>query len=142
MFFYLFDGRLSYFVRVLPDALQEVSQLCHGRVPDLRPQFGDVFCHDGAEPVLTRLGKTRLLQLLQSAQSRVVPTVTQKDTPQLKSPSSFILSDDFLRTLFKLQVIGSHLCKSSGKLQSFAYGQGDTCKINTYMTLNFVLADA
>lgn len=79
MFVYLFDGSLSYFVRVLPDALQEVSQLCHGRVPDLCPQLGDVFCHDGAEPVLTHSGKTRLFQLLQSPQSRVVPTVTYRN---------------------------------------------------------------
>lgn len=73
VFAYLFDGGLSYLVRVLPDALQEVSQLCHGRVPDLYPQFGNVFRHNGAEPVLARPGKTRVLQLLQSPQRWVVP---------------------------------------------------------------------
>ncbi len=70
---YLFDGGLSYLVRVLPDALQEVSQLRHGRVPDLRPQLGDVFRHNGAETILTRPGKTCLLQLLQRPQRWVVP---------------------------------------------------------------------
>ena len=70
---YLFDGRLSDLVRVFADALQEVSELRHGRVSDLRPQFGDVLRHDGAEPVLTGPGKTRELQLLQSPQRRVVP---------------------------------------------------------------------
>lgn len=79
---YLFDGGLSDLVRVFPDALQEVSQLRHGRVADLYPQFGDVFGHDGAEAVLTGPGKTRLLQLLQCPQRRVVPdthTHTQVD---------------------------------------------------------------
>lgn len=70
---HLFDGGLSDLVRVFPDALQEVSQLGHGRVPDLRPQFGDVFRHDGAEPVLTRPGKTCLFKLLQRPECRVVP---------------------------------------------------------------------
>lgn len=72
-FVYLLDGRLSDLVRVFPDALQEVSELRHGRVSDLRPQFGDVFRHDGAEPVLTGSGETRELQLLQRPQRRVVP---------------------------------------------------------------------
>lgn len=62
--FYLFDGRLSDLVRVFADALQEVSQLRHGRVLDERPQLGDVLSHDGAEPVLAGSGKTRVFQLL------------------------------------------------------------------------------
>lgn len=70
---YLFDGSLANLVRVFPDALQEVPQLRHGRVPDLRPQLGDVFSHDGAEPVLARLWETRMLQLFQRPQGRVVP---------------------------------------------------------------------
>lgn len=70
---YLFDGSLANLVRVFPDALQEVPQLRHGRVPDLRPQFGDVFSHDGAEPVLARLWETRMLQLFQCPQGWVVP---------------------------------------------------------------------
>lgn len=64
VFVHLFDGCLSYLVRVLPDALKKVSQLCHRRVPDLRPQFGDVFCHDGAEAILTGPGEAGVLQLL------------------------------------------------------------------------------
>lgn len=71
---YLSDGSLANLVRVFPDALQEVPQLRHGCVPDLRPQFGDVFSHDGAEPVLARLRETRLLQLFQCAQGWVVPS--------------------------------------------------------------------
>lgn len=63
---------------MFPDALQEVPQLRHGRVPDLRPQFGDVFCHDGAEPVLACLRETRLLQLFQCPQSWVVPNMHTK----------------------------------------------------------------
>lgn len=70
---YLFDGSLANLVRVFPDALQEVPQLRHGRVPNLRPQFGDVFSHDGAEPVLARFRETRLLQLFQCPQCWVVP---------------------------------------------------------------------
>lgn len=90
---HLFDGGLSDLVRVFPDALQEVSQLGHGRVPDLRPQFGDVFRHDGAEPVLTRPGKTRLFKLLQRPKCRVVPN-THTHTKHLKihtEPVSFWL---------------------------------------------------
>lgn len=61
---YLSDGRLSNLVRVFADAFQEVSELRHGGVPDVRPQFGDVLCHDGAEPVLTGSRKTCVFQLL------------------------------------------------------------------------------
>lgn len=67
MVVYLLDGGLSDLVRVFPDALQEVSQLAHGCVPNVGPQFGDVLSHDGAEPVLARPRETGLLQLLQRA---------------------------------------------------------------------------
>lgn len=93
---YLLDGRLADFVRVFADAFQEVSELRHGRVPDLRPQLGDVFRHDGAEAVLTGPGKTRGLQLLQRPQRRVVPAVkTRVNFKQKirKHPSFEHLSD-------------------------------------------------
>lgn len=127
VFMYLFDGSLSNFVWVLPDALQEVSQLCHGRVPDLCPQLGDVFCHDWAKPVLTHPGKTCLFELLQGSQSRVVPTVTHRKihrTSFIHSVSQLISYE--LNSNFRL---GSNLCKSSVNLQSFAYGQETLAKL-------------
>jgi len=72
---------------VFADALQEVSELRHGRVPDLRPQLGAVLRHDGAEPVLTGSGQTRVLQLLQRPQRWVVPnthTHTLKQSTEVK----------------------------------------------------------
>lgn len=72
---YLFDGRLSDLVRVFSDALQEVPQLRHGRVPDLCPQLGNVFGHDGAESVLASFGETSPLELFQRPQRWVVPKI-------------------------------------------------------------------
>lgn len=97
---YLFDGGLANLVRVFPNALQEVPQLRHGRVPNLRPQFGDVFSHDGAKPVLACLWETRVLQLFECPQGWVVPN-TCKSTGQVHLGSENVgrVEDVLIRAL-------------------------------------------
>lgn len=48
---HLFHGSLSDLIRMLADALQEVFEVRHGDVSDLRAQTWDILCHDGAETI-------------------------------------------------------------------------------------------
>lgn len=131
---------------MLPDALQEVSQLSHGRVPDLCPQFGDVFRHDGAEPVFTSPGKTRLLQLLQRPQRWVVPDTHMhkcKNTKQFKKKKEKVFIQSYTQLIsFELilkqiwfSFVRAKLCSFADADYNFLDKGGKICKTNRHAAI-------
>lgn len=63
MYSYLFHRGLSHFVRVFPDALQEVLQVRHGDLLDLLPESWQIFSHNLAEPIVAHSVKDLVLLL-------------------------------------------------------------------------------